>query len=633
MTPQIVEEKLAKLLQKLSLPNPITVFDIKKIIWNAKKSGGSSELFFLLTKQEKDNAIIDETMHLMQNAWNYFPHRMLGGKSPNDLVTEYKQTGEIDQNSQTPLPKQGKSLQEVFAPQYPKTVIFEKLGEDTWEWGFPVLYHDLTEQLWELEETNVSTQIYEKELCRMIKLMPELFDVVNDLAHLYCKRNEPGIAKMLYEQAMANAKRYIPKTFIPDRDRVIWAYMANRPFLRMLAGYGIFVEQYEGVGKAIPLYEEILSLNPNDNQGIRAILATVYLKTNQPQKVIILASHYESDIMPDLMMGKLLAYLKLGKNKSAETFLKQVKDHQSHVIKEMLKSSHPKPVNLIKDRVRLGGEDEAYYYWQSQGHLWQTTDGALMFLAEHTKDIQEQIVSLKDEEVLAVDIFHDFLAFLNLLKKRPIKITATGNISIKDVGELLKTLKTFQSLLERVKAMGWLFRKEDDFFPLHLMRIMANIMRLTYKKHDKLNISKNGMAFLDKLSYTDQFNQLFRNFQWRINWAYFSCFTEKQTFLANLLQQQQDHIWRILIKKGTEWIDYQTFCRTLRDELPLQPFLEESYSTAEEILYRRINTILFSRILTLFGCVELETKQIDKWETVIIRFRMTKIGLAMFQAS
>lgn len=48
----------------------------------------------------------------------------------------------------------------------------------------------------------------------------------------------------------------------------------------MLAGYAMFAEQYEGVEKAIPLYEEILSFNPNDNQGIRAILATAYLKTN-----------------------------------------------------------------------------------------------------------------------------------------------------------------------------------------------------------------------------------------------------------------------------------------------------------------------------------------------------------------
>lgn len=633
MTPQIVTEKLAKLLQKLSLSNPITVDDIKEIIWNAKKSSGSSELFFLLTEQEKDQAIIDEAMHLAQDAWNYFPHRMLGGKSPYDLVTEHQQTGRIDQTTQKPLPKQGRSLHEIFAPQYPETVIFEKLGDDTWGFGFPKLYHDLTEQLWELEETHISVNVLEKELHRMLKLMPELFDVVNDLAHLYGKKHEPGIAKALYEQAITNARSLLPKTFIKGHDRIIWAYLENRPFLRLLAGYAMFVEQYEEVDKAIPLYEEILSFNPNDNQGIRALLSTAYLKTNQPEKAIELASHYPEDITPDVIMGKLLALMQIKQLTEAKKYLNKIKEHQLHVVKELLKSFHPKPATLMKDRVTVGGEDEAYYYWQSQGNFWQKTEGALAFLAEHTKDIQTQIISLTDEEVLAVDFFHDFLAFLNRLKGHPIKRTAAGNVSLNDIEPLLRTLKTVQPILGHEKETGWKLRREDEILPLHLIKIMADIMHLTYKKHDKLLLSKNGLAFLEKLSPVEKFSQLFQHYRQQLNWAYYVSLTEKQEALAQLLQVQQDHIWQLLKTEGTEWIDYKTFCKILRDGLRLQPLLEELYSNPEEILYRRINTILFSRILTLFECVELKTKQIDKWEEVITSFRSTKIGLVLYEQS
>lgn len=632
-TPEVVAERLAKLLQKLALPKPITVDTIKDIIWNARKSSSSSELFFLLIEHEKDQATIDETMRLIQDAWNYFPHRVLGGKSPNDLVLEYQQTGKIDQSKQIPLPKKGKSLPDAFENQYPKTVVFEKISEDSWGWGFPTLYHNLTDELWELEEAKVSSQVFEKELYRMIKLMPELFDAVNDLTHVYGKKHELGLAKTLYEQTISKARAYIPDTFTAGKDRAIWAYMANRPFLRMLAGYAMLIEEYEGVMKAIPLYEEILSFNPNDNQGIRAILATAYLKTNQPEKVIELASHYSDDITPDLTMGELLAYLKLGENENAKTFLQHIKECQSHVIKELLKESHPKPVNIIEDRVRVGGEDEAYYYWQSQGNLWQTTNGALVFLKEHTKDIQAQIISLTDKEVLVVDFFHDFIAFLTLLKERPIKRTATGNISIKDITSLLERLKTILPILQHTKDMGWKIRTEDEILPLHLIKIMADIMHLTYKKHGKLLLSKNGRAFLDKLCPSDQFTQLFQYYRQRLNWAYYTSFTEKQEALTNLLQAQQDHIWRRLREKGTVWIDYKMFCETLRDDLRLQTFLEESYTTPEKNLYRRIDAILFSRILSLFGCVELETKQIDKWDTKITRFRLTKIGMAMFQES
>lgn len=631
MTPEIVTKRLAKLLQKLCLPKPITVDDIKDIIWNAQKSSGSSQLFSMLAPYAKDQETVQEIMRLMQDAWNYFPHRVLGGKSPADLVEEYQKTGNIDQGEQVPLPQKGKSLHEVFENRYPKTVVFEKISEDTWGFGFPKLYHDLTEQLWDLEEAHVSINVFEKELHRMLKLMPELFDAVNDLAHLYGKSNEPGIVKTLYEQAIANARRYIPKTFIKGKDQVIWPYLENRPFLRMLAGYAMFVEQYEGAGKAIQLYEEILSFNPNDNQGIRAILATAYLKTNQPEKVIELTSHYPEDGMPETIMGTLLALLMLKNNVEAKKFLEQIKEYKTNIVKELLKEFYPRPATFREDMIAMGSPDEAYYYWQHQGKLWEQIPGALDFLREYTKDIQVQIISLTDGDVLAVDFFHDFLAFLNRLKERPIKRTEIGNVSLKDIEPLLQTLKTVKPVLDHTKEMGWKVRTEHEILTLNLIRIVADIMHLTYKKHDKLLLSKNGKGFLDKLAPVDQFSQLFDYYRQRLNWAYYTSFTEKQEVLANLLQKQQDHVWRLLAEKGTEWIDYQTFCKRLRDELGLKPFLQESYSTPEEILDRRINTILFSRILALFGCVELETKQIDKWNTAIIRFRLTKIGQAMLQ--
>jgi tetratricopeptide (TPR) repeat protein len=631
MTPEIVTERLTKLLRKLALPKPVTVDDIKDIIWNAKKSSGSSQLFSMLAPHAKDQETVQEVMKLMQDSWNYFPHGELGGKSPADLVKEYQETGKVDQSKQIPLSKKGKSLHEVFENQYPKTVVFEKLSEDTWGFGFPKLYHDLTEQLWDLEESRVSINVFEKELHRLLKLMPELFDAVNDLAQLYGKNNEPGIAKTLYEQAIANARRYIPKAFIKGEDRAIWAYLENRPFLRMLAGYAMLVEQYEGIGKAIPLYEEILSFNPNDNQGIRALLATAYLKINQPEKVIELTSHYPEDGMSETIMGTLLALLMLKNNARAKKFLEQIKEYKTNIIKELLKEFHPRPAAFKEDMIALGSPDEAYYYWQHQGKLWEQIPGAMDFLRKNTKDIQTHIISLTDKDVLAVDFFHDFLAFLNRLKIRPIKRTATGNMSLKDIEPLLQTLKTVKPVLDHAKKMGWKARTEHEILSLNLIKIITDIMHLTYKKHDKLFLSKNGKAFLDDLSPIDQFSQLFQYYRQRVNWAYYTSFTEKQEALANKLQALQDYIWKMIKEKGDGWIEYKSFCRTLRDEFQLQPLLEASYSNPDDILYRRIDGILFSRILVLFNCVELETKQIDKWNTVIIRFRLTKIGRAMLQ--
>ena len=628
MNAQTVQEKLEKLLKKLSLPKPITADDIKDIIWNAVNSSGSSKLFFLITEHETNQETIDETMRLLQDAWNYFPHRMLGGKSPNDLVLEYQQTGKVDKATQKPLPKKGKTLGDIFEDQYPQFVRFTKLGQDTWGFEFPKLYNDLTEQLWELEESKVPAEVFEKELYRMIKLVPELFDAVNDLAHMYGKRHEIATTKAIYEQAIKNARKYIPDTFIYGHDRMIWTYMENRPFLRLLAGHAMFVEQYEGTGKAIPFYEEILAFNPNDNQGIRALLATAYLKTNQPEKVVELASHYPGDSMPDLVMGALLGLFKLGRIQEAKKFLQDNKEYQKHVITELLKSSHLKPATLMKDRIRVGGEDEAYYYWKSQGKFWQKTSGALEFLAKQTEDIETQIVLMTDNDVLAVDFFHDFLTFLTRLKERPIKKTAAGNLSLTDIDALLQQLKTVKPMLQHFKEMKWKLRMEDEIQTLHMINVLADIMRLTHKRGNKVLLTKNGHDFLTKLSPLQQYTQLVPHYWYRVNWPHFSAsgwVRENKIKLCEVLQKNQATIWQMLLQKDTQWIDFQSFCRSLRERLNLEPFLQEMDSKPEDILSGYVQNILFDNNLLLFGCVEIETK-----ESNITRFRSTKVGLALY---
>ncbi|MGH7204067.1 MAG: hypothetical protein ACREHC_06505 [Candidatus Levyibacteriota bacterium] len=634
MKQQKVAEQIEKLLEKLALPKPVTVEDIKDIIWNAQKNSGSTSLFSLLSPYAKDETTLQEIMQLMQDAWNYFPHRMLGGKSPYDLMQEYEKTGKIDQTKQTPLPKKGKSAPDISEDRYPKTVVFASISDDSWGWGFPKEYHELTEELWELEESQPSTEIFEKELHHMIKRAPMLFDAVNKLAHVYGLRREFGLTKTLYEQTIKTARTYIPKTFLLGTDRVIWAYIENRPFLRLLAGYIMFVEQFESVEKAIPLYEEILAFNPNDNQGIRGYLTTAYLKTNQPERVIELASHYPEGGMAELNVGTLLAYLMLKNEKQAKIVLKDIKKWHANVIKELLKPTHHKPSNMHEDHIAMGGTDEAFLYWQDQGVLWEETAGAITFLEENAKEIKAQIITFTDKDVLAIPIFQDFLAYLTYLKKQPIKRTATGNISIKAVIPFLKTLQTMQPIFENVKKYRWKIRTEDEAQPLHRLNVISDIMKLTRTKHDKILITKNGLAYLQNLSPIDQYRQLVEHYWQRVNWQHFTALgwvRDDKIAICETLQRQQNRIWDILAANGTAWIDYEAFCHILRDELQLLPLVRKDDNRPDETIDAYIHHILFTDNLSLFHCVEVEMKA-GKYEgdRDITRFRSTKLGLAMY---
>jgi hypothetical protein len=56
----------------------------------------------------------------------------------------------------------------------------------------------------------------------------------------------------------------------PEFDGVLpWGHIYNRPFLRCLKGYALCLWRTGEAFKAQEVFERILSLNPNDNQGVR----------------------------------------------------------------------------------------------------------------------------------------------------------------------------------------------------------------------------------------------------------------------------------------------------------------------------------------------------------------------------
>jgi hypothetical protein len=56
---------------------------------------------------------------------------------------------------------------------------------------------------------------------------------------------------------------------------LLWGLINNRPFLRCLHGYGLCLWRLGKSEEAQTVFERILSLNPNDNQGVRSCWADV----------------------------------------------------------------------------------------------------------------------------------------------------------------------------------------------------------------------------------------------------------------------------------------------------------------------------------------------------------------------
>lgn len=242
---------------------------------------------------------------------------------------------------------------------------------------------------------------------------------------------------------------------------------------------------------------------------------------------------------------------------------------------------------------------------------------------DDTKDNQ-----LKPDKV---DFFHDFILFLRYLQKQPIKRTLTGKISLSDIKPLITQFRQ-QETVKEFQKYGWKLRREEELDFLEQIKIIAEMMFVIYKRRGYYGLSKNGKGFLEKLQPIDQYKEMVLHFWYRVNWGYFSRIGKdiNGLNLAEKLQQHQNLIWKTLLAKGKDWLDYKLFCQSLTDYLHLEEYFINPYAPDGKDV-PDFDYELFYRNLVRFGCVELEEKQSKtKWDKEIIRFRSTDLGLYLY---
>lgn len=133
---------------------------------------------------------------------------------------------------------------------------------------------DLVYDGWELMDSDIS----EARRCfkEAIVLDPELSDAYNGLASIAAGRGNLADAERYYRTAYEKAKAFLgtedPSAF------GWWGELETRPYMRSRHGLGLVLLDLERYDEAISLFKDLLHRNPNDNQGIRYLLAPAYLQ-------------------------------------------------------------------------------------------------------------------------------------------------------------------------------------------------------------------------------------------------------------------------------------------------------------------------------------------------------------------
>jgi len=249
----------------------------------------------------------------------------------------------------------------------------EQIGEHEWRFVYPPKYRQLMDkfdegiELWETGHARAAEKIYKE----IIAEFPGFIDVYHQLAILYEESGRDQLAFENWLRGYQVGKQAFPHNFTPGKDLLPWAFLENRPFLRCTHAFGLCFFDGGNLAKAMELFEFIISANPNDNQGIRALLVEGYLKTGNYRAVLDLCGKYKGDPTVELTYGKPYALFKLGDKGKASLLLREAIQFSPKVAKELLKKRHIPPKSLHPDRYTVGGDDEAFYYWERSGILWE----------------------------------------------------------------------------------------------------------------------------------------------------------------------------------------------------------------------------------------------------------------------
>lgn len=106
---------------------------------------------------------------------------------------------------------------------------------------------------------------------KALKLDKNYVDAYNGLGTAYFYTDAKK-AERYYRKAYLLTK----KRFLKWPKRLEWGILENRQYLRSIHYYGLMLWRKNNFKKAMGLFKLLLKLNPNDNQGARYLVATLY---------------------------------------------------------------------------------------------------------------------------------------------------------------------------------------------------------------------------------------------------------------------------------------------------------------------------------------------------------------------
>jgi tetratricopeptide (TPR) repeat protein len=229
----------------------------------------------------------------------------------------------------------------------------------------------------------VMYRAFEAPEAEQVRLARQAMEISPDCADAYVllaeKAKTADEAQKLYEQGVAAGERALGREAFVEHEGHFWGVLETRPYMRARQGLAQCLWEAGRREEAASHYQEMLRLNPNDNQGVRYSLATLLLDMDRDDDLRHLLAQYEDDALAEWAYTKaLVAFREGGETAQPNRLLTQAVKVNKHVPAYLL--GHKELPHDLPPHISVGGNDEATSYAVGNRRAWLNTPGAISWL-------------------------------------------------------------------------------------------------------------------------------------------------------------------------------------------------------------------------------------------------------------
>jgi tetratricopeptide (TPR) repeat protein len=183
----------------------------------------------------------------------------------------------------------------------------------------------------------------------------------------------------LWRRGIEAGEAALGKAAFKDYAGAFWGYLETRPYMRARFGLARALWQRGVRDEAVDHLREMLKLNPNDNQGVRYVLAAYLVEAERDGDLAALLAEYPEDGMASwAWIAALAAFRRSGDGEESRKLLAAAQATNEHVLPYLL--GERRMPKQLPPYFSLGGKDEAVCYVAEFRAGWTLTAGAIDWL-------------------------------------------------------------------------------------------------------------------------------------------------------------------------------------------------------------------------------------------------------------